>query len=308
MTQPVTILLSTYNGARYLPDQLDSLVEQTHTDWRLRWRDDGSTDGSRALVEAFAAARPPGQVERLADDGVHRGIASSFLALIRAHVAAGQDDVIAFADQDDVWLPEKLARGVEALAEAAGDEPGLYCARQMLVSDRLRTLGPSPAIRRAPGFPGALAQNIATGCTVMLNAPACHLLAEITAPDNTLHDWWAYIVVSAVGGRILVDSVPTVLYRQHSGNAVGVAASRLRRAAVALRRGPAGFMTLLRAHIAALRAAGDHLAPSALNSLRLLERALAGGPRERIRLLRQSNVHRQTFAESVVFNVWFVIG
>ena len=308
MTDDVDVLLSTYNGARFLPDQLRSLTEQTHTNWRLLWRDDGSTDGSNALLEAFAATQPAGRVMPLRNDGAHLGIASSFLAMLRARSTEGSAALVAFADQDDVWLPEKLARGVRALDRVARDVPALYCARQMLVDERLRTLGPSPAVRRPPSFPASLAQNIATGCTVMLNRAAWRLLQSAVAPEETVHDWWAYIVITAAGGRVLVDGIPVVLYRQHGRNAVGAARSRLRRATVALRRGPTEFMTMLRAHVTALNALGDRLAPQASASLRTIEAALQGGTLDRIRVLRAADFDRQTLGETLVFDIWFLLG
>src|SRR5205823_6058969 len=114
-----------------------------------------------------------------------------------------------------VWLPDKLARGYAALAEVPPAVPGLSCARQILVDERLRPLGLSPRISREAGFPAALTQNIATGCTVMLNPAAAGLVAASHPPPSTWHDWWSYLTVAAAGGRILVDDAPSVLYRQH---------------------------------------------------------------------------------------------
>ena len=88
----------------------------------------------------------------------------------------------------------------------------------------------------------ALTQNVATGCTVMLNRAAADLIAASRAPGATLHDWWSYLMVSAAGGRVLFDAAPVVLYRQHEANALGAPASFPQRALAALRRGPATFM------------------------------------------------------------------
>ncbi len=297
----VTILLSTWNGARFLPAQLASFATQTHRARRLRWRDDASTDGTRALLEATDGAP-------LADDGVRRGITDSFTALLRAHVADGAPGHVAFSDQDDIWLPEKLARGVAALDGVPASRPALYCAPQMLVDAGLHTIGPSPPLRRPPGFPDALAQNVATGCTVMANEAACRLVAGMPPPGGTLHDWWAYLVVSAAGGAVLVDRVPTVLYRQHDRNAIGSPRSRLRRAGGAMRRGPDAFMSTLRAHVRALSAHADRLAPASRALLTELEPVLDAGPLARARLLRRLRIARQTAAETALFRLWFVLG
>ena len=306
----VTILLSTLDGARFLPDQLRSLTRQSHADWRLRWRDDGSSDRTRAVLGEFSADVGPARCAPLADDGGHLGIVGSFLRLLRAQLGAGEAaGVIAFADQDDVWLAEKLERGVRALAAVAPGRPALYCARQMLVDGRLRTIGLSPAVHLPPGFPAALTQNIATGCTVMLNDAAARLLASTPDPiAGALHDWWAYLLVAAAGGAILFDDIPVVLYRQHPGNAVGAAHSALRRGALALRRGPAGYMALLRGHVASLQAASAVLAPEPRRALDEVAAALAGGMAARWRALRSLGLARQTPWETALFWVWFLLG
>ena len=226
--------------------------------------------------------------------------------MLGLHVRTGSDDLVAFCDQDDLWLPEKLARGVAALR--GRDRPALYCARQMLTDARLRTLGPSPGLRRPPSLEAALAQNIATGCTVMLNRAAARLIASIEAPEGTLHDWWAYLVVSAAGGEILVDSVPVVLYRQHGANAVGASRSQIGRGAGALLRGPKPFMTLLGRHVAALAAAGGSLSPAARERLDGLQRGLKAGIGGRLRALRALGQVRQTVPETAIFRLWFLLG
>ena len=304
----VTILLSAFNGERFLAQQLASLTDQTHADWRLRWRDDGSTDATRTIVEAFALSLRPGRATALGDDGHHRGIAGSFLHMLRLHTETGSDDLVAFCDQDDLWLPEKLARGAAAFAGQDRSRPTLYCARQMLADARLRTLGPSPGLQRPPSFPAALVQNIATGCTVMLNRSAARLIASVDAPEGTLHDWWAYLVVAAAGGQILVDGVPVVLYRQHGANAVGATRSRLGRGASALLRGPKPFMSLLHRHVAALSAARERLPPVARERLDELQRALSAGFAGRMRALRALELVRQTAPETAIFRLWFLLG
>ncbi len=195
----VAILLSTYEGARYLTPQLHSLLGQTHRDWVLYWRDDGSRDGTCDLMRAFMAQLDAGQAVELDEPG-RFGTTESFMRLLRRAYADG-NAVAAFADQDDVWLPEKLTRGVEALRGASGSAPALYFARQVLVDAGLRRIALSFRVRRPPGFPACLTQNLATGCTVMMNRVAMGLVAGSVPPPGSLHDWWSYIIVAARGGR-----------------------------------------------------------------------------------------------------------
>ncbi len=303
----VAILLSTYNGEQFLGDQLESLVRQTLTDWVLYWRDDGSTDGTVAVMQGFMAGPGAGRCHAVSSPRGRLGPTSSFMALLRSAVLADADlGAVAFADQDDVWLPEKLERAVAALR--SDPRPTLYCSRQILVDKALHRIGVSAALRRPPQFPAALTQNVATGCTVVLNPAAARLVAGSHPPAATLHDWWSYLVVSASGGRLVADATPTVLYRQHGGNAVGAPASMRRRAAAALQRGPGVFMNVLRCHVAALRDHPDLLTPDAAAALDVVEAGLQGGMAQRLAALQRCALLRQTWQETLLFRWWFLVG
>ncbi len=302
----VAVLLSTHNGAPFLEAQLRSLLAQTHRDLVLYWRDDGSSDGTRRLVTEFAAELGADRFVTVPSER-RIGTAESFLTLLRVAHAEGCA-VIAFADQDDVWLPEKLARGVAAIAAAPSEIPTLYCARQLLVDAELGRLAVSFPFRRPPGFPAALTQNIATGCTIMLNRPAAALISRSQPPAACMHDWWCYLLVAAVGGKILADREPVVLYRQHDHNLIGATASRTRRALAALRRGPSAFMTVFRQNITALEAQADQLTPSAREQVARIADALQGGPWRRLATLRLPGLVRQTRLETALFRLWFLLG
>ena len=305
MQTSVAILLSTLNGRPFLAEQLDSLLTQSHRDWQIFWRDDGSDDGTPALMHDFAEAAGAGRVVDMNDNAGHVGILASFLALLRR---TPRDRVVAFADQDDVWLPEKLARGVAALREVPAWQPALYCARQHLVAADLSPIRVSAHASGPLGFPRSMTQNVATGCTVMLNQNAAALLADAQEPDRTLHDWWSYVLVSAAGGQVLADEEPTVLYRQHARNAVGVPLSASRRAWAALRRGPSAFMGNFRAHMAALEAQPGLLTPEAHRALGLISAGLHDGWPRRLRALAQPGLQRQNWAETQLFRLWFLLG
>ncbi|HTW27566.1 MAG TPA: glycosyltransferase family 2 protein [Acetobacteraceae bacterium] len=305
----VAVLLSTWNGGRFLPAQLDSLMGQTHADWRLVWRDDGSTDDTVGLIRDFACRMPAGRFIEAEAPGLRRGVTASFLFLLRDAIRTVPGAAAyAFADQDDVWLPEKVARGAAALAAVEGGMPALYCARQVLVDQDLARIGESGPLRDPPGFPAALTQNIATGCTVMLNQAAARLVAASEPPAMTLHDWWSYLMVAAAGGRLIADDAAVVLYRQHGGNAVGAPPSMPQRAAAALRRGPALFMSVFRGHVAALRAQPHLLSPQAARDVARIEGALRRGVLPRLACLATQGLRRQTWPETMLFRLWFVIG
>ncbi len=306
MTPPpsrVAIILSTYNGARFLPAQLESYRRQTEPDWVLFWRDDGSTDPTVALMEAFTREVGAERCRRVEMPG-RLGVAHSFYALLAAARPLGLP--VAFSDQDDVWLPGKLTRALSALGRLPG--PTLYCSRQILVDDELVPIGPSAPFRRQPCFAAALTQNIATGCTIVLDPAAACLIAASTPPSGSLHDWWSYLLVTGAGGRVVADPEPTMLYRQHTANLVGAPSSRRRRAAAALRRGPDAYLAVLRANVAALRAAADVLTPEARRIVALVDRALQGDIAARLRALLIPGLRRQTPLETALFRVWFLRG
>ena len=305
----VAILLSTFNGERFLSAQLESLLNQTFEEWTLYWRDDGSTDNSVALVEEFARTAGQGRCVQVQCTSTRLRPAASYLTLLAAvQDRLADSDMIAFADQDDVWLPNKLARGVAALRNLANETPALYCARQMLVDEALAPLGLSRKLTQPAGFPAALIQNVTTGCTLVLNRRAVAMVANSTPPAASLHDWWCYLVVTAGGGRLIADDEATVLYRQHTANMIGARTSMPRRALAALRRGRAIYMEVLRQHIGALLAQPHLLTPGARTQVETLDRALKGSLLHRLAALFMPGLRRQTAPEMAGFWMWFLAG
>ena len=133
-------------------------------------------------------------------------------------------------------------------------------------------------------------------------------MAASRPSSGTLHDWWAYLLVTAAGGKLVQDDEPVVLYRQHAANLVGARPSMARRAVAALRRGPAMFMTVLREHVAALLAQPELITERARKDLATLDQALRSGPWRRLCALRMAGLHRQTWMETLLFRCWFFIG
>ena len=158
------------------------------------------------------------------------------------------------------------------------------------------------------GFPAALTQNIAAGCTILLNRRAAALVADHPAPNASSHDWWCYLRVTTVGGQVLFDQAAVALYRQHHRNHVGVPRSRARRAISAIRRGPRSFMKVLRQHVEALAARPDLLCESARSTIAQLRCALHGSFRRKLIALRLPGLQRQNKLETWLFRLWFIIG
>jgi hypothetical protein len=302
----VAILLSTFDGERYLAEQLASFTTQTYADWRLYWRDDGSRDSTPALMTAFADGVGSGRCVACPEGGRLRAT-GSFLALLRAALG-GHAGFFAFSDQDDVWLPDKLAHGVAALDALPADRPGLYFCGRALVDATLAPIGQVLAPRRSPGFPTALTQNLAPGCCMMLNRAAAALIDSGVVPDGTWHDWWSYIVVSACGGSVIASDTPDILYRQHNLNLVGEPRGFWPRTIAAARRGRGPFMTLFWRHVATLRAGSVPLPDEIRGLLTTIERGKDGGVLARLKALRLPGFVRQTWAETALFRLWFLLG
>lgn len=301
----VTILMGVFDGAAHLRAQLDSLAAQDHADWRLIASDDGSRDGSLAILEAFAAGRPAGQVACTSGPG--RGFAANYLSLL----AGLSDDPgwVAFSDQDDVWLPDRLTRGLHALP--AGNAPALYCSRTWVTAADLSDRRLSPLFRRPPSFRNALVQNVAAGNTILLNPAAARLLVATARRVRGIvaHDWWAYLAVTGAGGQVVMGAAPTLLYRQHGANAIGSNSgwgARLRRLAQVWRGGLGDWNDT---NAAALTACADLLTPAARGVLADWQRLRASRPAPlRLWRLWRLRLYRQTPASAAVLWLAAAIG
>ncbi len=209
----VQVLLSTFNGERFLAELLDSVFSQDGVAVELLVRDDGSSDGTLAVLEKYAARHPITVVR-----GENIGVVASFFWLLQhASQSAGY---VGLADQDDAWLPDKLQRAVELLAPFGTHQPAMYCSAVNVVDDELRPVSAARGVSHAPSFANALLENIAVGCTIVLNPAALKAVATELPGSALMHDWWIYQVVAGVG-TVVYDRDAHILYRQHSGNTVG---------------------------------------------------------------------------------------
>ena len=210
--QKVTILMGVRNGAAHLPAQLDSIAAQTYDNWQLICSDDGSSDDTRSIVQRFADDHPGRVTLR---DGPQVGFSANFMKMVAD--LPSDTDFVSFADQDDIWEPDKIARGL-ALLNDTNATPTLYCVRCWYwypTTDR-RVASVMPT--RPTGFRNALIENIATGNSILLNPAAARLARDAAARTVSVfaHDWWLYLLISGVGGQVVFDTgAPSLLYRQH---------------------------------------------------------------------------------------------
>ena len=290
--------MSTYDGAPYVREQVDSILAQTHRRLRLVVRDDGSRDDTLARLAQVEDPRlwvVPG-------DNV--GLPAAYFRMLDE---AGDDaSYWALSDQDDVWVPDKLARAVAALRDVEG--PALYCARVLVTDDRLQPLYPHALPLRGPSFANALVQNIALGCTTVVNRAARELLRGRWPRECVMHDAWMYLVVAGCG-TVLYDEEVAVLYRQHGGNSVGMGRGPASRLAGRVRRQltPGGPGKHSRQDRELLRLFADDLRPDALAQLQeFLATRDRFGPRLRYALTGPA--HRQSRPSDLVLKGLQVLG
>jgi glycosyltransferase involved in cell wall biosynthesis len=211
----VSVVLSTYNGSAFIADQLASLASQTRRPDRLVLRDDGSTDDSVLCVENWARAE---MIELQNVSARERlGPARSFLTALKAAAPA---DVFLFCDQDDVWLPDKIERAVREIINKDSSQPYMVATRLLIVDAELQPIGLSP-IPQNLSFGSAVCESVVTGCTLAFNDALRQLLVREIPLKFEMHDWWCYMLASG-SGQVSFDAKPSIKYRQHHGNAVGI--------------------------------------------------------------------------------------
>ena len=218
----IEILLSTYNGDKYLDEFLTSLFDQDVSNWSLTVRDDGSSDATRMKLELWRK-QFPAKVRLIDDaDSTNLGFLRSFSRLL----AHSQARYVMFADQDDIWLPAKIRLTFNAMrkreVEVGTDRPIVAHTDATVVDHRLcpigrtawKNQGPSPERRSI--FPRVMIENVVLGCTAMLNRPLVEVVGAMPA-EAVYHDWWVAMVASAFGEMVAVPE-PTLLWRRHDSN------------------------------------------------------------------------------------------
>lgn len=287
---PVAVLLCTYNGGTYLAAQLDSILGQQGCELVIVVSDDGSTDSSRGMLVRYVSTHP--QVSWRS--GPAQGFVRNFFSLINDASITGE--YFALADQDDLWTPDHLARALDCLAEVPAGVPALYASRTRLIDAEGVPIGWSPRHPRPPSFHNALIQNIASGNTMVFNRAARDLLAQLGRRAMPVwHDWALYQVVTACGGKVFYDQKPTVLYRQHGGNAIGAQwtlGSRLYRLRILLQ---GRFRAWNTQNLAALEGISGHITAESHGLLqRFIEVRQRKTPWGRVAGLYQLGLYRQT--------------
>lgn len=216
----IAVLLSTYNGANYLAEQIESLQNQSYKNWNLFIRDDGSTDQTQQIIQKFCTMDFRIHWTN-SDEQRNYGVKQSFLTLLEKVDA----DFYMFCDQDDVWLPNKIEITVDAMNNNK-KIPQLVFTDLNLVDENLQLISNEAVLSRINTEywldpDNLFFDNIVTGCTVMINDSLKKKILPVSPQQIVMHDWF-FALIAAQSGQIHFINQPTILYRQHQDNQVGI--------------------------------------------------------------------------------------
>ena len=236
----VIVVLSAYNGARHIAEQIESIRAQSFTDWKLIVRDDGSTDNTVDIVNSLSAGDD--RIELVADARGNIGPWASFGELLTIAHDRGADYVF-LADQDDVWVSDKMEKQLSLLRSMEG-KPGLIHSDLKIVDEDLQETHRSFMEFQRSSYDASdplrtlLIHNAVVGCTIGVNRALLDFALPI--PGGAWHDWWLALSAAATG-TIKSTRDSTVLYRQHSHNVVGGAVAPRRNFLGSLATSPVDF-------------------------------------------------------------------
>ncbi|NPA39169.1 MAG: glycosyltransferase family 2 protein [Thermodesulfobacteria bacterium] len=228
LNKRVGILLATYNGEKYISDQVNSILNQTYKNWTLLIHDDGSKDGTIEIIKEFVKKYPEKII--LWEDGkTLGGSKENFAHLLNIAKKEFDFDYVMFCDQDDVWLPKKieitLKKFVEIEKRSQKETPIIVHTDLKVVDEDLNIIADSFwCYQKINPFNVKLSclilENVVTGCAMMMNKALIDKVHFIPK-DALVHDWWITLVCAALGGEIFPIFEPLVLYRQHGTNSIG---------------------------------------------------------------------------------------
>lgn len=222
------ILMAVYNGEEYLAEQIESILAQSSRDWRLYICDDCSADSSLAIASEYAEKYPE-YISVMQNETPSGSACANFMGMLRR----SQADYVMFSDQDDVWLPHKLASTMEEMKRLEGRFPDspLLVHTELEVADRDMNVT-SPSFTRFQGLEPRfqslsrlVCQNNITGCTMLINRRLADIVRDAPTHEMLMHDWWIGMAAAAFGHIGFVEK-PLIKYRQHGGNQLGAVNNR----------------------------------------------------------------------------------
>ncbi len=205
----VIVLMSTYNGEKYVSEQIDSILSQTYSNIEILVRDDGSKDKT---VEILKKYEKENKIQLIQGENV--GFIKSFFSLIKE---AGEADYYAFSDQDDVWFENKIEKAVSLLEKEEKNIPILYFAAYDFYNANMEFTGHGGIYKKGPSFRNSLVDCITLGINCVMNKKAVEMMKQDIPQNSCGHDWWTYMLCSGLG-KVIYDTTPVLKYRRHDNN------------------------------------------------------------------------------------------
>lgn len=285
--------MSTYNGERFLSEQIGSLLHQSWKNLEILIRDDGSKDRTPDILKEYSAEY--NNIRIFIEENL--GVSGSFFELLRKSDA----DYVAFCDQDDIWEEGKIEAAVRKLEAESG--PALYCSNKILVDSNGNPMEKQDTRVRTPGFGNAVVECICTGCTTVMNREMAEIIKTKLPEHAILHDWWCYLAAS-YEGKVIFDENAYIKYRQHEDNVVGARA---------------GFWGEVRSKAAYLRKSRGRLERQLADFARLyhgdqkkdmlVQKVLAARHFPgRIKILWNREIYRQSRLDEIIMRILFLVG
>ena len=219
----IAVLMATYNGIRYLREQIESLLHQTYQDWTLYIHDDGSTDGTQDCIQDYANRYENIKVLTYAKTGNAKNNFFSMLQAINA-------EYYMFCDQDDIWLPEKIEISVNKMRQKEAETPFLpiIVFSDLTVVDQSLHVIQDSFMKMSGIYPEHIktfeeiaALPIVTGCTMLINKRVKEIVPFWNHTDIQMHDIWLTLCTLKYNGVLCFIDKPLILYRQHGNNTIG---------------------------------------------------------------------------------------
>lgn len=205
--EKVTILMSSYNGEKYITEQIESLVQQTYPNIQILIRDDGSSDNTINIIKKFQEKY--NNIKLI--EGENLGFINSFFELLKI---SEKSDYYAYCDQDDVWMKDKIERAVSFLKKEPKEIPLLYFSNSDYYDTDMNFLATAER-EKIYNFRNSLVECVTQGMTMVINETTRNTIVE-NKPEHCLyHDWWTYMICSGFG-KIIYDNKSLVKYRRHN--------------------------------------------------------------------------------------------
>lgn len=207
----VAIVLSTYNGEKYIEKQLESLVNQTYKNIDIYIRDDGSKDKTTEIIEKYESKY--NNIKLIKANNV--GLVNSFYEGLKSAFETG--DYFAYCDQDDYWHQDKIERAIEKLEYSNNNTPTVLFTEFNYCDANLEFVEKSNMNKKGTSFKNSLVECIASGNTMVFNKKMAKLILETNTQNVCLHDWWLYMIATGIG-NIIYDPEPSLEYRRTGNN------------------------------------------------------------------------------------------